>query len=177
MGALSVDNSLARRYAGRNRKAPPHRWKREGGRRRSAAIGSDRGGGMTTTIFVCDTCRYSAEHRTGPGEKTGGEMLAERIEQLASAAPGIEVRRQSCLMGCEGFCNTAVTAPGKLTYVLGRFAPTDASAEAVVDYARLHAASATGQVPFRQWPPGVKGHFVARIPAVGPAIGPVAGPA
>ena len=127
---------------------------------------------MTTTIFVCDTCRYSAEDRTGPGDKTGGEMLAERIERLARGAPGIEVRRQSCLMGCEGFCNTAVTAPGKLTYVLGRFAPTDASAEAVVGYARLHAESSSGQVPFRQWPEGVKGHFVARIPPAMTAGGP-----
>lgn len=131
---------------------------------------------MTTTIFVCDTCRYSPEERTGPGDKTGGEMLAERIERLVTGSSGIEVRRQSCLMGCDRFCNTAVTAPGKLSYVLGHFAPTDASAEAVVGYARLHAESPTGQVPFKQWPEGVKGHFVARIPAVGPALGPAPDP-
>ena len=145
-----------------------------------AAIGNrDAGawGAMTTTIFVCDTCRYSPEERTGPDNRTGGEMLAERIERLAASAPGIEVRRQSCLMGCDRFCNTAVTAPGKLTYVLGHFAPTDASAEAVVAYARLHAESPTGQVPFKQWPQGVKGHFVARIPAIGPAPGSPLGPA
>ncbi len=126
---------------------------------------------MSTTIFVCDTCRHSPEDREGPDGRTGGQVLAERIERLAAGAPGIEVRRQSCLMGCDRFCNTAVAAPGKLTYVLGMFAPTDASAEAVVDYARLHADSPTGQVPFRQWPQGVKGHFVARIPALGPGLG------
>jgi predicted metal-binding protein len=127
-----------------------------------------KGGGriVLTTIFVCDTCRWSAEDRVGPEGKTGGELLAERIERLAADRPGIRVRRQSCLMGCDRFCNTAVSAPGKLTYVLGMFAPTDASAEAVVDYAGLHAESQTGQVPFRQWPQGVKGHFVARIPAL-----------
>jgi predicted metal-binding protein len=124
---------------------------------------------MTTTIFVCDTCRFSREDREGPDGRTGGELLAERIERIAAGADGIEVRRQSCLMGCERFCNTAVAAPGKLTYVLGMFAPTDASAAAVVDYARLHAASQGGQVPFKAWPQGVKGHFVARIPALGPA--------
>ncbi len=131
---------------------------------------------MTTTIFVCDTCRYSLADKVGPEDKTGGEMLAERIERLATGASGIEVRRQSCLMGCERFCNAAVAAPGKLTYVLGMFAPSDASAEAVVDYARLHADSPTGQVPFKQWPQGVKGHFVARIPAFGPAPGQANGP-
>ncbi len=123
---------------------------------------------MTTTIFVCDTCRYSREDRDGPDGRTGGQMLAERIEGLADGAPGIVVRRQSCLMGCDRFCNTAVAAPGKLTYVLGMFAPTENSAAAVVDYALLHAASPTGQVPLKQWPQGVKGHFVARIPALEP---------
>jgi predicted metal-binding protein len=131
-------------------------------------MGSERGA-MTTTIFVCDTCRFSREDREAPDGRTGGQMLAERIERLAASAPGLSVRRQSCLMGCERFCNTAVTAPGKLTYVLGMFAPSEESAAAVVDYARLYADSPTGQVPFRQWPPGVRGHFVARIPAPGPA--------
>lgn len=123
----------------------------------------------TTTIFVCDTCRYAPETREGPDGRTGGQMLAERIERIAAGAPEVVVRRQPCLMGCERFCNTAVAAPGKLTYVLGHFAPTEESAGAVVDYARLHAASPTGQVPFRQWPQGVRGHFIARIPAIGGA--------
>jgi predicted metal-binding protein len=126
-------------------------------------------GAMTTTIFVCDTCRFSREDREAPDGRTGGQMLAERIERLAAGAPGLSVRRQSCLMGCERFCNTAVTAPGKLTYVLGMFAPSEESAAAVVDYARLYAASPTGQVPLKQWPQGVRGHFVARIPVPGPA--------
>jgi len=121
---------------------------------------------MTTTIFVCDTCRYSRADRTGPDGATGGEMLAERIEALGAGVAEIVVRRQSCLMGCDRHCNTAITAPGKLSYVLGQFTPTDASAEAVVEYARHHAASETGIVPFRQWPQGVRGHFVARIPAL-----------
>ena len=122
---------------------------------------------MTTTIFVCDTCRYSAESKTDPDGVTGGELLATEIEALAAGMRDLEVRRQSCLMGCERHCNTAIGAPGKLTYVLGMFAPGLESAEAVVDYARLHAASETGQVPFKQWPQGVKGHFVARVPALG----------
>lgn len=123
---------------------------------------------MTTTIIVCDTCRYSVEEKTAPdSDKTGGVLLAEAIEMLAETAPEIEVQRQSCLMGCERHCNTAVTAPGKLTYVIGTFEPSADSAEAVVEYARLHAASDKGQVPFKQWPQGVKGHFVARIPSLG----------
>ena len=122
---------------------------------------------MTTTIFVCDTCRFDKADKIGPDGQTGGEILAEKIENLARQFTEVQVQRQSCLMGCERHCNTAVSAPGKLTYVMGMFTPTDASAEAVVEYARLHASSDTGRVPFKQWPQGVKGHFVARIPALG----------
>ncbi len=122
---------------------------------------------MTTTIFVCDTCRYSVEDKLDAKGQTGGEILAALIEKAAAGQPDIEVRRQSCLMGCERHCNTAITADGKLTYVLGRFEPVAESAEAVVDYAGLHRDSETGRVPFKQWPQGVKGHFIARIPALG----------
>ena len=121
---------------------------------------------MTTTIFVCDTCRYSVEEKTCEG-RTGGEMLAGHIEALAGGDAALTVRRVSCLMGCERHCNVSVAAPGKLTYVIGRFAPERDAAEAIVDYARLHAAAETGRVPFREWPQGVKGHFVARVPGVG----------
>ena len=118
---------------------------------------------MTTTIFVCDTCRFSAEEKHA-GEKTGGEILCEHVESLARDHPELEVRRQSCLMGCNRHCNIAVTAKQKISYVLGEFQPDAEAARAIVDYAALHAASETGQVPFREWPQGVKGHFVARIP-------------
>lgn len=119
----------------------------------------------TTTIFVCDTCAYAPDAKTDAEGRTGGEILAGLVEDAAAGIAGLEVRRQSCLMGCEHPCNTAVAAPGKLTYVLGRFDPDTASAEALVAYARLHRESDNGQVPFRQWPAEVKGHFVARVPA------------
>jgi predicted metal-binding protein len=126
---------------------------------------------MTTTIFVCDTCRWTVEEKTAPCGRTGGEILAGHVERLAGGVAGVEVRRQSCLMGCERHCNTAIGAPGKLTYVLGQFAPGEEAAAAVVEYARLHRDSETGQVPFRRWPKAVKGHFMARIPAFAPFIG------
>ena len=122
---------------------------------------------MTTTIFVCDTCAYAKGEKIGPDGKTGGEILAEQVEAMTANVDAIEVRRQSCLMGCDRHCNTAITAPGKLTYVLGMFTPTEASARGVVEYAQKHAESETGRVPFKQWPAEVKGHFVARIPALG----------
>ena len=118
-----------------------------------------------TTIIVCDTCRYTVEEKTSLDGLTGGEVLAGEIERLAAAREGVEVRRHSCLLGCERHCNAAIVAEGKVSYVLGNFAPGAEAAHALVDYASLHHESATGQVPFRQWPSGVKGHFVARVPA------------
>lgn len=138
------------------------------GERDDGERSGDRVQRMTTTIFVCDTCRWTVEEKTAPCGRTGGEIMAEHVERLASGVPGIEVRRQSCLMGCTRHCNTAVAAPGKLTYVLGAFEPGPEAAQGVVDYACLHRDSETGQVPFRQWPQAVKGHFMARIPALGP---------
>jgi predicted metal-binding protein len=52
-------------------------------------------------------------------------------------------------------------------YVLGKFEPTDEAAQAILDYAVLYAGSAEGIVPYRQWPHGVKGHFIVRTPPPG----------
>jgi len=54
---------------------------------------------MTTTIIVCDTCRYSVEEKTTTtkdgSEKTGGELLAEEIEKHAQGVAGLEVLENS----------------------------------------------------------------------------------
>ncbi len=95
-------------------------------------------------------------------ERTDGEALAELIETAAASQAMVATRRVSCTMGCERACNVIVQAPGKIGYSLGTFEPDAEAAEAIVAYAAAHAESETGQVPFRQWPQGVKGHFVSR---------------
>lgn len=117
---------------------------------------------MTTWITVCDTCKrddWDAE----AGGKTDGEKLAQAVEAAAKGAP-INVRRVSCVMGCSHSCNIAVQAQGKLAYTLGRFEPTVEAAEGIIEYASKHAASETGQVPFREWPAAIKGKFITRHP-------------
>ncbi len=61
-------------------------------------------------------------------------------------------------------------APGKIGYVLGRFEPTADSARAILDYAVRYADSEIGQVPYREWPEGVKGHFITRSPPEGAVV-------
>jgi len=99
-------------------------------------------------------------------EKTDGEVLAAEIEARAGAA-GVKTRRVACTMGCDRACNIIVQGAdadgvAKMGYSLGKFDGTPEDAAAIVEYAALHAASPTGQVPFRTWPQGVKGHFVSR---------------
>ncbi|WP_172332670.1 DUF1636 domain-containing protein [Mangrovicoccus sp. HB161399] len=114
-----------------------------------------------TTITVCTTCR-TAEERGDRTLPPSGEAFLAALE--AASGDGIAVRGTACLMGCEHGCNVAISAHGKLTYVLGHFSGSAEDASAVSAFAAGHAESGTGQVPFRQWPQGVKGHFVARVP-------------
>lgn len=112
---------------------------------------------METWITICDTCKREGWEAGA----TDGETLAELIEARAT---GVRTRRTSCLMGCTHGCNVAIQAAGKLCYTLGRFEPTAEAADAIVQWALLHQDSETGQVPYRQWPTPVKGHFVTRHP-------------
>lgn len=120
-----------------------------------------------TTITICTTCRNEAARADRETEPTG-EGFLERVRTAVNGAP-LSVRGTACLMGCEHGCNAAISSEGKLTYVIGRFEGTEDDAEALVDYAAKYHQSESGAVPYRQWPQGVKGHFIARIPPLDPA--------
>lgn len=119
---------------------------------------------MTTWITTCDTCKREGWPGPGEGADAPGARLAALVEAAAAGVAGLRTRRTTCLMGCAHGCNVAVQARGKLCYSLGRFDPTPEAAAALVAWAALHAESATGQVPYRLWPEGVKGRFVTRHP-------------
>lgn len=120
---------------------------------------------MDTWITICAGCKKSDWNDRGV-ELPDGEIFATAIESMTEQT-GIKTRRVSCTMGCERACNVIVQGIDslgntKIGYSLGRFDGTESDAEALVEYAKLHAASPNGQVPFRTWPAGVKGHFVSR---------------
>jgi len=120
---------------------------------------------MTTWITICDTCKRS-DWESRQIEQTDGEVLASLIEVAAAGIPNLRTRRVSCLMGCKAGCNVAVQANGKLNYTISDFEPHEDAAAGIVGYATLHAASETGQVPYREWPQAIKGHFVTRHPPI-----------
>lgn len=118
---------------------------------------------MKTWITVCETCKRP-ESGAVDADGTDGERLATLLEE--AAAGRLAIRRFSCLMGCARACNVTIQAAGKIGYSLGDFAPAEETAAAIIDYAVLHQESPTGQVPYRSWPQGVKGHFASRHPAL-----------
>ncbi len=115
---------------------------------------------MTTWVTICDTCKREG-WEDGDMSQTDGEILAELIEKRAENSV-VKTRRASCLMGCTHGCNVTIQANGKLAYTVGNFTPDADAANAVVSYAESHAQSQNGQVPYRDWPQAIKGHFVTR---------------
>ncbi len=117
---------------------------------------------MSTILTVCDTCKR--ENWTPEGnDTTDGEQLLDFVNHAAVDHPKVTIRRQSCLMGCDFACNVTMQGPGKISYVIGTFEPTQDAAEAILDFADKYTDSETGQVPYKTWPQGIKGHFRARI--------------
>lgn len=118
-------------------------------------------------LTICTTCRIPERRGDAAEGDPCGEAFLAAVVAAAEGQP-VAVRGTACLMGCEHGCNAALTCDGKLSYVLGRFTPDAEAADALVAYAVGYGESATGQVPYRAWPQGVKGHFIARIPPAAP---------
>lgn len=121
-------------------------------------------------IVACNTCRHSAEAREGDGGVRGGAQLVaalRSVQESDARYAGVAVQEMPCLFACTDFCTIHLRAPGKVGYVLGRFTPDEEAATAILDYALHYAASEHGRVPFKQWPQGVKGHFITRTPPPG----------
>ena len=122
-----------------------------------------------TAVVVCNTCRVSEDERETPEGLRGGALLAAALRE-AAAGTGVAIQEMACLFNCTQHCSIHLRAPGKIGYVLGRFEPTPEAAQAIVEYATAYAASDEGVVPYRQWPEGVKGHFIVRVPPAGKLV-------
>jgi predicted metal-binding protein len=125
------------------------------------------------SVVACNTCRLSADAREDADGVRGGARLAQALRNAQAADPryaAIAVEEMPCLFACTEHCTVHLRATGKVGYVLGRFAPDADSARAILDYALAHAESAEGSVPYRQWPEGVKGHFIVRTPPEGAVV-------
>lgn len=121
-------------------------------------------------VVACNTCRLSADAREDEQGVRGGAVLVEALRQAKAGDDryaAIAVQEMPCLFACTEHCTIHLRAPGKVGYVLGRFTPDEDAARAILDYAVHYADSEHGRVPFKQWPQGVKGHFITRTPPPG----------
>ena len=121
-------------------------------------------------VVVCSTCCRAKDQPLDETGRRGGQALADALRAAQAVRPdyaAIAIQEMPCLFACKEHCTVHLRAPGKMSYVLGRFTPTAEDAMAILDYAVHYAASPEGVVPYRDWPEGVKGHFIARMPPAG----------
>ena len=121
-------------------------------------------------VVACNTCRFTKDAKDDGEGVRGGARLTAALHAAKAADPRyatVEVQEMSCLFACSDHCTVHLRAPGKVGYVLGRFAPDAEAARAILDYAVHYAASEHGRVSFADWPQGVKGHFITRTPPDG----------
>ncbi|PQZ75792.1 MULTISPECIES: DUF1636 domain-containing protein [unclassified Brevundimonas] len=119
---------------------------------------------MTARLVVCTTCRFSADAPTDAAGLSGGLRLLDVVSAAVEGVDELRVEEQACLWACVSHCAVYLAEAGKPGYLAGRFAPTQEAAQAVIAFARLYAASPNGAVAYRDWPEGMKGHFIARLP-------------
>ena len=121
---------------------------------------------MRSFVF-CTTCRLSGDQATDENGVAGGELLARQMEALLAekGRTDIAVERQACLWSCKRHCNVWMRDPERFSYLTGDFRPDRESAESLLAWFDLHGQSNEGTVAFRQWPDGMRGHFIARMPA------------
>lgn len=125
-----------------------------------------------SVLTVCSTCTDTS--KSGEEGLGGGARLVALVEQaLARRAPdcGVSLHHNRCLMACTQGCTVALSAPGKMQYLLGRWPAEADSAEAIVEFACQHAASLSGIVANDTWPTAITMRFLGRIPPLEPAQG------
>ncbi len=119
-------------------------------------------------IVMCTTCRHSAAEKFGPDGRTGGETLIAHMRDVLTERlqNDVSLHIQACLWNCKRHCSVILRDDERFTYFTGDHVPERAQAEAIVEWFTAHGATDTGEVPFRQWPDRMRGHFIARIPPV-----------
>ena len=114
---------------------------------------------MTTTLYVCTTCRAGqdmAEDAIRPGTH-----LLNAIE-TQGAPDGVQIVPVQCLSACSQGAAVALSEPGKWTYVYGRMTADDAAD--ILAGAAAYAATPDGLVPWRERPVQFRKQSLARIP-------------
>ena len=114
--------------------------------------------GDAATVYICVTCQRAGAPESEPRP---GAALADATVKAAEGT-GVTVRRVRCLANCSRGPSAAMRCNGSWTYIFGGLG-TDCAA-ALIDGARLLAATADGLLPWRGRPEPLKRGLIARIP-------------
>jgi predicted metal-binding protein len=122
---------------------------------------------LPVELVACFTCGGNARDESG---RTQGEQLLAQLHAAnqARAESPVSVTSVRCLWLCKRSCSVHLRAQGRVSYLLAELEASETTANALLDYASMYAASVDGAVPFKQWPQPLRGHFVARLPAPSP---------
>lgn len=125
-------------------------------------------------LVFCNTCRFPDGRKSDEQGRTGGQAMIETMRKVLAAKGrnDVAVAEQSCLWNCTQSCSVVIRDSERFSYVTGRHAPGEEQAEAILAWFDLHGQTETGEVPFREWPDAMRGHFIARIPPEQPAERP-----
>jgi predicted metal-binding protein len=119
-------------------------------------------------LVLCSTCRFPDGRKTDEHGRTGGRVMIESMRKVLQARnrKDVSIVEQSCLWNCTQSCSVVIRDSERFSYVTCRHVPTEQQAEAILAWFDMHGETETGEVPFREWPDAMRGHFIARIPPV-----------
>jgi predicted metal-binding protein len=116
---------------------------------------------MTTTIYVCTTCKTPDD----PSPARAGARLYKSLQEAAQTHQSdVIIEGVECLSVCKRPCTIAFTDQNKWTYVYGDFSAEN-SAEKILECAMLYAHTADGLIPWKERPDALKKGVIARLPA------------
>jgi predicted metal-binding protein len=113
-----------------------------------------------TTVLVCVTCRATGEP---PGSIPRGPALAAAAKAALGTSAGVRILQVRCLANCSRGLSAALRRDGAWTYVFGHL-DADRDGPALVEGARLLAASRDGLLPWVGRPDPLKRGLIARVP-------------
>ena len=116
---------------------------------------------MTTTIYVCTTCKLPDDTAS---ERAGQRLYNHLAQALDSDQHDVIIEPVECLSVCKRPCTIAFSAPNKWTYVYGDFS-ADEAADMLLGCAALYGATADGLIPWKERPDALKKGVIARLPA------------
>lgn len=122
------------------------------------------------SLVLCNTCRFPDGRKLADDGRTGGQTLIAELRRLLAdtGRNDVDVVEQTCLWNCTQSCSVAICDTERFSYITGRHEATREQAEAILQWFDAHGETETGEVPFKQWPDAMRGHFIARIPPVKP---------